>query len=117
MVCRQSKFGNPNNMGRWRMPTQAVEEYLESIYKMEKRGLPVIGARLAEEIGVSPPTVAEMLTRLCSKGYVDKDPGSSVVVYDFAPFGGPVELTVDGGRIFVGVPVAERVLIGIVEDD
>src|SRR5660397_252062 len=66
MVCLQSKFGNPNNMGRWRMPTQAVEEYLESIYKMEKRGLPVIGARLAEELGVSPPTVAEMLTRLLS---------------------------------------------------
>lgn len=218
------------------MPTQAVEEYLESIYKMEKRGLPVIGARLAEELGVSPPTVTEMLTRLCSKGYVDKDPGSGTVltesgkaaaevlirrhrlserlltdvlgfswsrahdeacrlehaisaeveeglikalknpstcphgnpipgveaevvrsvrlnearvgsrgnvvcieaeeeellayvqqlglvpgamveVNDFAPFGGPVELTVDGGRIFVGVPVAERVLIGIVEDD
>src|SRR5660398_296872 len=67
-------------MGRWRMPTQAVEEYLESIYKMEKRGLPVIGARLAEELGVSPPTVTEMLTRLCSKGYVDKDPGSGTVL-------------------------------------
>src|SRR5680860_1546940 len=44
-------------------------------------------------------------------------PGAMVEVNDFAPFGGPVELTVDGGRIFVGVPVAERVLIGIVEDD
>lgn len=62
------------------MPTAAVEEYLESIYKMEKRGLGVIGARLAEDLGVSPPTVTEMLRRLRSKGYVEEDSKRGIVL-------------------------------------
>ncbi|MBI5869662.1 MAG: metal-dependent transcriptional regulator [Actinobacteria bacterium] len=49
--------------------TEAVEEYLEAIYKMSLEG-PVIAARLAENMGVSPPTVADMLKRLSEKGLV-----------------------------------------------
>ncbi|MHB9111292.1 MAG: metal-dependent transcriptional regulator [Thermoleophilia bacterium] len=49
--------------------TEAVEEYLEAIYKMSLEG-PVIAARLAERMGVSPPTVADMLKRLSEKGLV-----------------------------------------------
>lgn len=49
--------------------TEAVEEYLEAIYKMSLEG-PVIAARLAERMGVSPPTVADMLKRLSDKGLV-----------------------------------------------
>jgi len=49
--------------------TEAVEEYLEAIYKMSLEG-PVIAARLAERMGVSPPTVADMLRRLSKKGLV-----------------------------------------------
>ena len=49
--------------------TEAVEEYLEAIYKMSLEG-PVIAARLAEKMGVSPPTVADMLKRLSEKGLV-----------------------------------------------
>ncbi|MDO8735684.1 MAG: metal-dependent transcriptional regulator [Thermoleophilia bacterium] len=49
--------------------TEAVEEYLEAIYKMSLEG-PVIAARLAEKMGVSPPTVADMLRRLSEKGMV-----------------------------------------------
>jgi DtxR family Mn-dependent transcriptional regulator len=52
------------------MPTQAVEEYLESIYKLNLRGGRVIAARLAEDLGVSAPTVTEMLRRLRDGGYV-----------------------------------------------
>ena len=52
------------------MPTPAIEEYLESIYKIEARGIRVIGARLAEDLGVSPPTVTEMLRRLRLEGFV-----------------------------------------------
>ncbi|MCL4367983.1 MAG: metal-dependent transcriptional regulator [Actinobacteria bacterium] len=52
------------------MPTPAIEEYLESIYKIDARGVRVIGARLAEDLGVSPPTVTEMLRRLRLEGFV-----------------------------------------------
>lgn len=49
--------------------TQAVEEYLEAIYKMSLEGQ-VIAARLAERMSVSPPTVADMLRRLTENGLV-----------------------------------------------
>jgi DtxR family Mn-dependent transcriptional regulator len=52
------------------VPTPAIEEYLESIYKLQARGLRVIGARLAEDLGVSPPTVTEMLRRLRQEGFI-----------------------------------------------
>ncbi len=52
------------------MLTEASEEYLESIYKMSLEGGPVIAARLAERMKVSPPTVADMLKRLSEHGYV-----------------------------------------------
>ena len=52
------------------MPTPAIEEYLESIYKLRSRGVRVIGARLAEDLGVSAPTVTEMLRRMRHEGLV-----------------------------------------------
>jgi DtxR family Mn-dependent transcriptional regulator len=50
-----------------------VEEYLEAIYNMEMEDEIVIGARLAEKFGVSPPTVTEMLKRLVRDGYIEMD--------------------------------------------
>lgn len=52
------------------MPTPAIEEYLESIYKLRARGFRVIGARLAEDLGVSAPTVTEMVKRLRQEDFV-----------------------------------------------
>ncbi len=52
------------------MITAAVEEYLEAIYKMCQEDEPVIAARLAEHMKVSPPTVADMLRRLTEGGLV-----------------------------------------------
>ena len=62
------------------MPTQAIEEYLESIWKLQSRGVRVIGARLAEDLGVSPPTVTEMLRRLRQEGFVESGEGKEVVL-------------------------------------
>lgn len=62
------------------MPTQAVEEYLESIYKLHSRGIRVIAARLAEDLGVSAPTVTEMLRRLREEGYVESSSEREVVL-------------------------------------
>jgi DtxR family Mn-dependent transcriptional regulator len=52
------------------MLTPAVEEYLEAIYKMLQGDEPLIAARLAERMDVSPPTVADMLKRLQEGGLV-----------------------------------------------
>jgi DtxR family transcriptional regulator, Mn-dependent transcriptional regulator len=53
------------------MPTPTVEEYLEAIYTMAGEGRPVIGARLAESLGVSPPTVTSTVQRMRRDGLVD----------------------------------------------
>lgn len=58
------------NAAKRNAPTPAIEEYLESIYKLEIRGLRVIGARLAEDLGVSPPTVTEMIRRMADEGFI-----------------------------------------------
>lgn len=60
------------------MPTQAIEEYLESIYKLNQRGGRVIAARLAEDLGVSAPTVTEMLRRLRAGGFVEMGPEKEI---------------------------------------
>lgn len=62
------------------MPTQAIEEYLESIYKLTQRGGRVIAARLAEDLGVSAPTVTEMLRRLRKAGFVEMGPEKEILL-------------------------------------
>ena len=60
--------------------TPAVEEYLEAIYKMSQEEGPVIAARLAERMSVSPPTVADMLRRLSKNGFIGVDRKQGVVL-------------------------------------
>jgi DtxR family Mn-dependent transcriptional regulator len=50
--------------------TEAAAEYLMTIRYMHGEGQPVIAARLAERMGVSPATVSEMVTRLSREGLV-----------------------------------------------
>jgi DtxR family Mn-dependent transcriptional regulator len=45
-------------------PTDAAADYLMTIRYMHGEGQPVIAARLAERMGVSPATVSEMVNRL-----------------------------------------------------
>ncbi len=50
--------------------TATTEEYLEAIYMMADEGQTIIGARLAELLRVSPPTVTATLRRLVRDGLV-----------------------------------------------
>ena len=50
--------------------TTATEDYLKAIYVLEEEARPVIAARLAEEMGVSPSTIFSTLRRLEGEGYV-----------------------------------------------
>jgi DtxR family transcriptional regulator, Mn-dependent transcriptional regulator len=52
---------------------QAMEDYLVAIYVLEREGLSVISARVAEHVGVSPVTMHEMVRRLMQSGYVTVD--------------------------------------------
>ncbi len=52
------------------MASATIEEYLEMVYRLAAKGGPVIGARLAEAVGVSPPTVTQTLKRMVKDGYV-----------------------------------------------
>ncbi len=55
------------------MPTPAAEAYLEVIYMMAVEGQPVIGARLAESLHVSRPTVTATLKRMVREGLIKLD--------------------------------------------
>jgi DtxR family Mn-dependent transcriptional regulator len=52
---------------------QPVEEYLETILALSEEGVPVIGARIAERLGRSAPSVSQMLDRLVEDGYVTRE--------------------------------------------
>jgi DtxR family transcriptional regulator, Mn-dependent transcriptional regulator len=50
--------------------TPAVEDYLRTIYALEEEVQPVIAARVAEEVGVTPSTMVSTLRRLEGEGYL-----------------------------------------------
>jgi DtxR family transcriptional regulator, Mn-dependent transcriptional regulator len=52
---------------------QPVEEYLETMLGLSEEGVPVIGARIAERLGRSAPSVSQMLDRLVEDGYVTRE--------------------------------------------
>jgi DtxR family transcriptional regulator, Mn-dependent transcriptional regulator len=54
-------------------PTPTIEDYLGVIYTLERDGEPVIGARLAEWMEVSPPTVTATVKRMIRDGWVTTD--------------------------------------------
>src|SRR5574338_586646 len=51
-----------------------IEDYLGAIYILEQDSQPVLGTRLAELIGVTPPTVTNTLKRMARDGLVTIDP-------------------------------------------
>jgi DtxR family Mn-dependent transcriptional regulator len=61
-------------------PTPRAEEYLETIYMLHEEGQPVIGARLAEILGISRATVTVTLKRLQRDGLVAVDERKHIVL-------------------------------------
>ncbi len=60
--------------------TATTEEYLEIIYMIESEGRTVIGARLAEIIKVSRPTVTATLRRLTRDGFIKQDQNKTITL-------------------------------------
>jgi DtxR family Mn-dependent transcriptional regulator len=74
------KSGRPRGPGRLPPPTASVEDYLEGIYDLTGSGGPVIGARLARHLKVSPPAVTEALQRMARAGYLRLGAGKQIVL-------------------------------------
>src|SRR3954463_10249925 len=62
--------------------TVAEEEYLQIIYWLQEAGLPITGANIARAMQVSAPTVHEMVGRLESDGYVNRNDDKSLAFTD-----------------------------------
>lgn len=50
--------------------TPVIEDYLQTIYSLHAEGAPVIGARLAEAMHVSAPSVTAVIHRMATEGYI-----------------------------------------------
>ena len=63
-------------------PTEKMREYLEVIYYLSARNEPVIGARLAEWMRVTPPTVTDIVQRMEKQGYIARDGRGEISLTD-----------------------------------
>lgn len=62
------------------MVVERVEEYLEAIYELQKKGRVAKTGDLAKMLNVKPASVTEMLLKLKEKGYVDYSPYRGVIL-------------------------------------
>ncbi len=53
--------------------SETIEDYLSIMLVLERDQEPIVGARLAELIGVSPPTVTNTLKRMARAGLISMD--------------------------------------------
>lgn len=54
-------------------PSATIENYLSLLFIFERDGEPIVGARIAEQLGVTPPTVTNTLKRMARDGLLDLD--------------------------------------------
>ena len=64
------------------MISPVIEEYLQTLHFMLRDGQQTIGARLAERMGVSPPTVTATLRRMERDGLITYGPHKEVLLTD-----------------------------------
>lgn len=63
-------------------PSKTIEDYLQVMHYMTRDGATIIGARLAERIGVAPPTVTATLQRMIRDGLITMDDHKAVHLTD-----------------------------------
>lgn len=61
---------------------RTTEDYLKTIYILERRHCGVRGVEIAEELNVSRPTVSVILKRLTEEGYITRNPEHEVFLTD-----------------------------------
>jgi len=60
--------------------TRAVQDYLKAIYALQTAGGAVVNARLAQRLGISPPSVSAMIRRLEVGALVRRLPSGELVL-------------------------------------
>jgi DtxR family Mn-dependent transcriptional regulator len=55
-----------------------MEEYIETIYRLEQVGIATRTGQVAKELGVAPPSVTDMLQKLEKGGFVTYEPYKGV---------------------------------------
>ncbi len=60
--------------------TRAAQDYLKVLYALQSRGEAVVNARLAERLGISPPSVSAMVRRLEGGALVGRLPSGELVL-------------------------------------
>lgn len=78
--------------------SEAVEDYLKTVFGLAGRGESTGTSALAEQLGVAPPSVSAMLKRLAAAGLVSR------------PDAHAVELTEHGRRHAIGIVRRHRLL-------
>ncbi len=61
---------------------RTTEDYLKTIYRLEKKHRGVRGVDIAEELNVSRPTVSVIMKRLTEEGYVIKNAEHEIFLTD-----------------------------------
>jgi DtxR family Mn-dependent transcriptional regulator len=56
------------------MPTRSTEDYLKHIYHLESSGSKANTGSLAVQLGISPASVSEMITKLSAEGWISNEP-------------------------------------------
>src|SRR6185503_9670058 len=59
--------------------SSVVEDYLQILHYMSRDGIPLIAARLAERLNVTPPTVTATLQRMERDGLVQHGPRKEIL--------------------------------------
>ncbi|MHB1414283.1 MAG: metal-dependent transcriptional regulator [Chloroflexota bacterium] len=84
--------------------SQSEEEYLESIYKLTRKGRPARTDDIATAVGVSPPAASGMMRRLAARGALR-----------YVPYGG-AELTASGEEQALRVVRRHRLIERLLTD-
>ena len=59
-----------------------MQEYLETIYRLEEDGEVARTGEIARHLGVAPPSVTDMVQKLEKAGYVQYEPYKGVILTD-----------------------------------
>jgi len=62
------------------LSSENVEEYLEAIHGFNEKGQPARTTELADKLGVSPPSVTEMIKKLAEEGLLEYEPYKGVLL-------------------------------------
>ncbi len=60
--------------------SEQMEEYIETIYRLESNDRPARTGEVAKELGVAPPSVTDMLQKLEKSGHVTYEPYKGVLL-------------------------------------